>query len=123
MRSHDVQEAVNSRSEEARELNRSNPYARSGRVDKYIISTSDIANQDKSLKSLWCARSASGLGEGDTRPTGAELMLACDESLWDARSLHPRQLWRLAKDLRFRYSNKFCIGTLKPGAKKKTILS
>jgi hypothetical protein len=50
-------------------------------------------------------------------------MLACDESLWDARSLHPRQLRRLAKDLRFWYSNKFCIGALKPEAKKITSLS
>ena len=45
-------------------------------------------------------------------------MLACDESLWDARSLHPRQLRRLAKDLRFWYSNKFCIGALKPEGQK-----
>ena len=61
MRSHGVREAANLRSVETRELNRSNPYARSGRMNKHIISTSDIANQDKSLKSFPCVRSAPSL--------------------------------------------------------------
>jgi hypothetical protein len=124
MRSSDVQEAANLRSVETRELNRSNPYTRSGRVDKHIISTFEIANQDKSLKSLPNTRSAPSSRERDTKPTWeGGVIITCDESLWDACSLHPRQLWRLADDLRLRYSNKFRIGALKPGAKKKTILS
>jgi hypothetical protein len=103
---------ANSRSVETRELNRGDPDARSGRMDKHIVPEFDITNQEKSLKSFPCVRSAPSpsiwhqLGR-------AELALTCDESLWDARSLHPRQLRRLAEDLRFRYSDKFCIGALK----------
>ena len=124
MRSHDVQEAANLRPVETRELNRSNPYTRSGRVDKHIISTFDVANEDNSLKSLPNTRSAPSSRERDMRPTWeGGVILTCDESLWDACSLHPRQLWRLANDLRLRYSNKFGICALKPGAKKKAILS
>jgi hypothetical protein len=48
---------ANSRPVETRELNRGNPYARSGRMHKHIVTLFDIANQDKSLKSFPCARS------------------------------------------------------------------
>jgi hypothetical protein len=65
MRSQDVQEAANLRSVETRKLNRSNPHTRSGRVDKHIISTFYIANQNNSLKSLSCARSAPNPRERD----------------------------------------------------------
>jgi hypothetical protein len=113
--SHDVHGRVaNSRSVETRELNRGNTYARSGRMDKHIVPVFDIANQDKSLKSFPCARSAPS-PESDSiwgKFGRAEWALACDESLRNARGLHPRQLWRLAEDLGFRYSNKFCIGAL-----------
>jgi hypothetical protein len=105
---------ANSRSVETSELNGGNPYARSGRMDKHIVPVFDITNQDKSLKSFRCARSARS-PERDSiwgQLGRTELTLTCDESLWNARSLHPRQLRRLAEDLRFRYSDKFCIGAL-----------
>jgi hypothetical protein len=89
-------------------------------MDKHIVSGFDIANQDKSLKSFPCARSAPSPERVIRGQFGrAELVLACDESLWDARGLHARQLRRFAKDLRFRYSNKFCIGALKSSGQKK----
>jgi hypothetical protein len=105
---------ANSRSVESRELNRGNPYARSGRMDKYIVSAFDIANQIKSLKSFPCARSAPIRKRNSVwcQLGRAELALACDESLWNARGLQPRQLRRFAEDLRFRYSNEFRIGAL-----------
>jgi hypothetical protein len=83
-------------------------------MDKHIVPVFDIANHDKSLKSFPCARSAPR-PESDSiwgELERAELALTCDESLWNARGLHPRQLWRFAEDLGFRYSNKFCIGAL-----------
>jgi hypothetical protein len=90
-------------------------------MDKHIVPLFDIANQDKSLKSFPCARSALR-PERDSiwgQLGRVELALACDESLWNARGLHPRQLRRLAEDLRFRYSNEFCIGALK--SRKKSL--
>jgi hypothetical protein len=105
---------ANSRSVETRELNRGNPYARSGRMDKHIVPVFDIANQEKSLKGFPCTRSAPS-PERDSiwgQFGRAKLALTCDESLRNARGLHPRQLRRLAEDLRFRYCNKFCICTL-----------
>ena len=112
---------ANSRSVETSELNGGNPYARSGCMDKHIVPVFDITNQDKSLKSFRCARSARS-PERDSiwgQLGRTELTLTCDESLWNARSLHPRQLRRLAEDLRFRYSDKFCIGAL--NQEKKTV--
>jgi hypothetical protein len=105
---------ANSRSVETRELNRGNPYARSGRMDKHIVPVFDISNQDKSLKSFPCPRSTPS-PERDSiwgQLGRANLALTCNESLWNARGLHPRQLRRFAEDLRFWYSNIFCIGTL-----------
>jgi hypothetical protein len=60
---------ANLRSVETRELNRGNPYARSGSMDEHIVSAFDITNQDKSLKSFPCARSAASPEWRYMRPT------------------------------------------------------
>ncbi len=82
-------------------------------MDKHIVPAFDITNQDKSLKSFPCPRSAPSPEIGTWGQLGrAELVLACDKSLRNARGFHPRQLRRLAENLGFRYGNKFCIGAL-----------
>jgi len=60
-------------------------------MDKHIVPVFDIANQDKSLESFPCARSALS-PERDSiwgQLGRAKLALTCDESLWNASGLYP----------------------------------
>src|SRR5712671_3779625 len=113
---------ANLRSIEARELNRGNSYARSGCMNEYILSGFDVANQDERLKGFPCTNSAGARNS----LWSTNLGLTCDESLWNACGLHPRQLRRLWKDVRFEYGNELCISALDlalAGARLRLILS